>query len=251
MFERPPLPAYAGEPDAESLAAAEVVLARRRLEILDEVAEMALDLARAHHRPALEQLEPSGEAAAMAEGPPAPAGRERDAMAGFISATRIVRLTLMVQARLQHGLNVRRGELSAERKVRIERERLDSTQAWSRKADHLADVVAEVIEVEAGDRPDVDRLADAGRTAVWDRQYDSDFEDAPISSAVAMICESLGIQINWPNWATEDWAIAEAKAKVEGSPFVKPAGNGGAAPPANGSGAYGVAGTGPQATGPP
>jgi hypothetical protein len=236
----PSPPAYEGETDAESLAAAEVVRANKRIAYLDEIAELAMELARAQQRKALAQLE--------AEDPP-PAG-ERDAATGFINAARAVRVTLLLQARLQAGLNVRRLELGQEHKARKFSEGIASAQENSAQADAMADIVADVIETEAGDRADVLRLAQQGREAVWDGWYEAEFDEKPASAVVVQVCKDLGIPVDWSRWEDEDWAIEEAEDGVEGSPFVK-AETGDAAPAANGTGGSGVSGSGPHATGPP
>jgi len=240
----PSPPAYEGEPDAESLAAAEVVRANKRIAYLDEIADLAMELARAQQRKALAQLEAAPEDAG--EGAP----RERDAAAGFLGAARAVRVTLLLQARLQAGLNTRRVELGQEHKARKFSEGIASAQENSAQADAMADIVADVIETEAGDRADVLRLAQQGREAVWDGWYEAEFDEKPVSAVVAQVCKDLGIPVDWSRWEDEDWAIEEAEDGVEGSPFVK-AETGDAAPAANGTGGSGVSGHEPHATGPP
>lgn len=243
-----PPPAFEGEPDAESLAAAEVVRARHRLEMLDEVAELAMELARAQQRKALQQLEPAGEEAARADAP-SPGGRERDAMAGFVNAARAVRVTLLLQAKLEAGLTLRRGELSLERGVRLDAARKAREQAPIVRQAVLTDVVTEVIEREAGDRGDLERLLEDAEEALDQASYGRDFMSRATGAIVAEICKDLGVTIDWSRWADEDWAVQEAETGAEGSPFAKV--DAGDATAMNGSGAYDAPGAAPHATGPP
>jgi hypothetical protein len=211
----PSPPAFEGETDAESLAAAEVARANKRIAYLDEIADLAMELARAQQRKALAQLEAAPEDAG--EGAP----RERDAAAGFLGAARAVRVTLLLQARLQAGLNTRRVELGQEHKARRFAEGIAAAQENSAKGDAVAEIVADVVETEAGDRIDVERLTTRGREAVWDGWDDAGYSEMPVSAVVAQVCKDLGIPVDWSRWEDEDWAIEEAEDEVEGSPFVK------------------------------
>jgi hypothetical protein len=212
-WAEPSPPAFDGERDAESLAAAEVARANNRIAYLDEIAELAMELARAQQKKALAQI----------EAPPEEAGeaRERDAATGFINAARAVRVTLLLQAKLQAGLNVRRVELGEARRARKLSEGIERAQENSAKSDALAEIVADVVETEAGDRPDVERLTERARQAVWDGWYDDDFFAEPVSAVIAQVCKRLDVAVDWARWEDEDWAAEEAEEGVEGSPFVK------------------------------
>jgi hypothetical protein len=235
-------PAYDGEPDPERLAAAEGVRADKRIAYLDEIADLAMELARAQQRKALAQLEAPAEVAGDV--------RERDAAAGFLAAARAVRVTLLLQARLQAGLNVRRIEMVEERRARAETRRRDrEIEALSRHGD-IEEIVVQVIEREAADRPDIDELTESAREAVFDKWSDREIGKIPVSAVVAKVCKDLGIAVDWSHWEGEDWAVEEAGEGVEGSPFLKAAA-GDAPPAANGSGGYEVSGSEPRATGPP
>ena len=238
-------PAYDGEPDPEWLAAQEGARADKRMAMLDEIADMAMTLAQAQHRKALEQLEAGPEIA-----PKAGEARERDAAAGFLAAARAVRVTLLLQARLQAGLNARRIEMVEESRARAEARRKDrETEAMCYHGE-VEEIVVKVIEREAADRPDLDELTDSAQKAVYDSWSDDEVGEVPISAVVAKVCKDLGVEVDWSRWEGEDWAIEEAEEGVAGSPFVKTAADD--TPPAmNGSGAYEVSEFERQATGPP
>jgi hypothetical protein len=239
-----PPPAYEGEPSVESLTAAECARADRRITYLDEIADLAMELARAQQRKALEQLE------ASPEDTPEGAPRERDAAAGFLNAARAVRVTLALQAKLQAGVNARRIELVFEQKLRGEARQKDrELNALARQGD-AEEACAKVIRREARDRGDVEQLVEDAGEAVDRNWSDRDYIDRPIGAIVAEVCETLGVAVDWSRWEGEDWAIEEAETCAEGSPFAKARADE-AAPAVNCAGAYEVSGPGAQATGPP
>ena len=41
-----------------------------------------------------------------------------------------------------------------------------------------------------------------------------------VSETVAQLCEQLELEPDWERWAAKDWAIEEAEAGIEGSPYV-------------------------------
>jgi len=139
-------------------------------------------------------------------------------------------------------------ELGQERKKRKFSEGIASAQENSAKGGAMAEIVADVIETEGGDRADVLNLAQQGREAVWDGWYDADYFDKPASTVVAKVCKDLGVAVDWSRWEGEDWTMEEVGEEIGGSPFVKAAAGDAAA---NGSGAFDVSGSERQATGPP
>ena len=238
-------PAYEGEPDPEHLAAAEGARADKRMVYLDEIADLAMELARAQQRKALAQIEAPPEQAGESG-----AGRERDAAAGFLAAARAVRVTLLLQAKLQAGLNTRRIEMVAERRAWAEARRKDREIEAQSYHSEVEEIVVQVIEREAADRPDLDELTESAREAVWDGWNDRAIGETPVSAVVAKVCTDLGVAVDWSRWEGEDWAVEEAEEGVEGSPFVKAATDDDAAL-VNGAGGRTVSGPEPQATGPP
>jgi len=237
-----PPPAYEGEPSVESLTAAECARADKRIAYLDEIADLVMELARAQQRKALAQLEASPEEAGDV--------RERDAAAGFLNAARAVRVTLALQAKLQAGVNARRIELVHEQKLRGEARRKDREMAALVRQADVEEIVAQVVEREAGDRGDVEALVTDAREAVDENWSERDYADRPIGAVVADICRQLGVAVDWSRWEGEDWAAQEAEEDAEGSPFAK-ANEDEPPPTVNGVGAYEASGPGVQATGPP
>jgi hypothetical protein len=54
-------------------------------------------------------------------------------------------------------------------------------------------------------------------------EYESftDFTDRPVSAFVADICNALGLEFDWDQFAYDPWAMQEAETKPEGSPFAE------------------------------
>jgi hypothetical protein len=48
-----------------------------------------------------------------------------------------------------------------------------------------------------------------------------DFGDRPVSAFVADLCKAMGLEFDWSRFEHDAWAIQEAEAKPEGSPFAE------------------------------
>ena len=216
MSQYLPPPAYQGEPPVESLMAAECGRADKRIVYLDEIADMAMELARAQQRKALAQLEAEPDAV-LVEGAP----RERDAAAAFLNTARAVRVTLALQAKLQTGVNARRIELVYEQQLRGEARRKQSEFDDLVVQGEVEEIVAQVVEREAGDRGDAEDLVEDAREAVDTNWSDRCYRRKPVGAVVADVCRELGLEVDWSRWEDEDWAAREAEDGAEGSPFVK------------------------------
>jgi hypothetical protein len=84
----------------------------------------------------------------------------------------------------------------------------------------VADILrAEPPEREAAERDD-DRLLDD----LWDRadEFDDlDFKTRPIGEIAAMICADLRVVVDWKRWGAADWAAAEIRERNRRSPFFR------------------------------
>jgi hypothetical protein len=180
----------------------------RRLEMLGELAELGLEVARAVERQATDPSAPQSGDVALA----------------YARVSRAVRLTLMLQARLIDDMKAPKtapktvpgptadeAEVTAEphrlgpadqRKARIERivERLAESEHPD-DDDHVADLVT-----EAGERLD-------------DEDLFGDLLDIPISEAVARLCKDLGLEPDWSELAQELWAVKEVESGHVGRPL--------------------------------
>jgi hypothetical protein len=49
----------------------------------------------------------------------------------------------------------------------------------------------------------------------------TDFTDRPVSAFVADICNAMGLEFDWSQFAYDPWAVQEAETQAEGSPFAE------------------------------
>jgi hypothetical protein len=218
-----------GQDRAESCARCSRVTDRteRHLRMLEELAEIGMDLARAVRRQALEQAadEPAG-AADRAD----PIERIGGGDLGLIFSriARAVRQTVALEARIEEERRAREQRAEAEQAQRaavIEQDRKRRRKTQVKRA------VEQVIEAEA-DGGEVEDLLAYLDERLEDDDVDADLAERPIGESVARICRDLGIPLDWSRWEDEAWAheergtieegraIAEAGTKPPGSPFA-------------------------------
>jgi hypothetical protein len=200
----PALAEAAGEPRA-------VIV--RQLQVLGELAELGLDIARAIARQAASQA--PGEA--PAETPPettrAPQVVKGDISLAYARVARAVRLTLALQSRLLQDLQA--WDEVATRHLQGGR----SNAARERKA-RVRRILHRVIDAEVGDAADGDRLAGEVRERLEHDDIYGDVLARPVGELVAMICRDLGLSPDWIGLAEEAWAQDEIAGGQAGSPFI-------------------------------
>jgi hypothetical protein len=157
--------------------------AERRLRILQELAEIGMDLARAVRTRALAAKDP---AAAV------------DLGLSFSRIARAVRQTLALEARLAEERDAR------DRRTQAEHARRRGLQ---RKA-VVRHAVEQAIGAETDGTDREDLLDDLHERFEYEDELR--FADRPISEHVARICRDLGVTPDRSLWAGEDWAIEEA-----------------------------------------
>ena len=84
----------------------------------------------------------------------------------------------------------------------------------------VADIVrADVLEREGVERED-DRLFDDlyERAGEFD---DLDFATRPVGEIAGMICDDLQVMVDWKHWRASDWAAAELREHDPRSPFFR------------------------------
>ncbi|MDR3510268.1 MAG: hypothetical protein P4L73_01420 [Caulobacteraceae bacterium] len=169
--------------------------AGRRLERLDELAEIGMALART--------LLPEAGAAgpAVVRGDPAMA---------FSRIARAVRLTLALEARFDEQWRAGEAEAAKAR----------ATKQFIRgliQRDKVGAITREVIETERrerGEAIDAERLLADLDERLEDPSELKAFADRPVSEMVAQICRDLGVAFDAEAWTDEDWAQAEARAEA-------------------------------------
>ena len=206
--------------------------AARRLRMLQELAEIGMDLARGVRRQALEQPAPEPDAV------------EPDAADLGLTFSRIakaVRQTIALEARLEQDCQDRDQQAEADRTAR---------RARARKAE-IRRIVEQAIEADAHE-DDVEHFLGELDERLQDDEDDADFADRPIGELVARICRHLGVTPDWSLWEDEDWANEEAGAP--GSPYVvadDDAPPQGSDPPSPDDGPWPDPASGPAIAGPP
>ena len=163
----------------------------RQMLMLQELAELGMDLARTVRARAVEQ------------GPSLEAGPDLGLM--FSRIARAVRQTLALEAKLYQDRQARHDKARAERAV-------ETRLRGIRRKAKAVEIVERVVERE----PDAERLLDALDERLEDED-DTDFADRPLGELVARICRDLGVAPDWDLWADEDWAI-EARGEPPAPP---------------------------------
>jgi hypothetical protein len=187
--------------DPEGRAAARTA---RQLAMLQELAEIGMQMARAVRDEALARAEDAD----AAPKPPSPFGGG-DLGLVYARIARAVRQTLALETRVADGIE-KAGIEQARNRVAAVRTALDERQHAVR------DYVADAIEAEAAERGtpdrDVERLLDDLDERLDDGDYDDALADGPIGDLVARICADLGVTPDWSLWEDQDWAIEYEKS---------------------------------------
>ena len=130
----------------------------------------------------------------------------------FSRLSRAVRLTL--ESRLSEADKPAAPAVSADVGAKISISRINK----------VAYAVEDLIQNtdEEFDRCEIESLLDDMNERLPEIEADDGFERAPISAVVGRICADLGLTPDWTLWACEDWAKAEARDGVAGSPYGRP-----------------------------
>ncbi len=208
-------------------------VARRHLQVLAELTEIGMDLARALRRQVLAQgqLLDVADQAGVTEvvGGEITLVIKGDAGLAFSRIARAVRLTLALEARIDQGLQVDQAAMAVRQaREAAEAERISEAVRLADREAVVRRVVEDAIEAECED--DEDRIEDLTEALRERLEEDEDYEDyaeRPIGETIARVCRDLGLSPDWDRWSGEDWAIEEAREAPKGSPYgarpVKPA----------------------------
>ncbi len=177
---------------------------RQQMQMLQELAQMGMDLARLVHREAMERAESAPEPAAELRPEPA---RSRAADLGLVHA-RIawsVQRTMALQARLiqDHQAGSRRtGADQAAQVLADVRAQSAARRAAIRRKHELRDIIESVIEAQAAEDDAETLLAGLDERLDHD-EYEVDFGMRPIGEQVSGICRDLGVTLESSLWADE------------------------------------------------
>jgi hypothetical protein len=199
--------------DPEDRAAASVCAAQaraaRQLAMLQELAEIGLQMARAVRDEALACVD------AAEDDAPRPPSRFGNGDLGLVYSriARAVRQTLALETRVADDSE----------RSRVEREqRRVAALRWAseERQREIRDYVAEAIEAEAVEKQsserEVERLLNDLDERIEAGDYDDRLDDAPVGELVERICADLGVIPDWNLWDDHDWAIEHLRARDPG-----------------------------------
>ncbi|HEY2051992.1 MAG TPA: hypothetical protein VGH03_21840 [Caulobacteraceae bacterium] len=184
-----------------------ILRAERRLQILEELTDIAMNLARALERQALaaadrtQSSEPD-----CAQAPIAPAFDPSVALARI---SRAVRLTLALEARTDEQLRALRAgvaaEVEARRVVARNRAREEARARRDNHRDEVERLVWEAAEREAEDEAALDSVLEALEERLTDDEAYWDLDQMPVREAVQRLCADLELTPDWSLWEGEGW----------------------------------------------
>ena len=182
----------------------------RQLAMLQELAEIGMDLARAVRREAL--AEPK-------DGDQAPARSAADYDLALSRIARAVRQTLALETRL--AADHQADQEAGRHIVRESARRLQTQLHRAQRRAQVREIAAEAIDAGIADDCRLEVLAEMDeRLERYDDETRDDLERKPIGALVAEICRALGVDVDWSLWEHEEWACLEAVTKAPGSPYV-------------------------------
>lgn len=208
------------EQDAELATHPAVLRAERRLRLLEELADIGMDLVRA--------LRPDAEAAAgdaaretaRTESHPA---KRRDPVDLYANVSRAVRLTLALEARTDAALTELKADLSQTR------QREQRVAAWSADAavdergasrrDQVRRCLRTAAETEAESPEQLDDFFLAIEQRLAEDPAYADLDDRPLREIVERLCFDLHIYPNWTRWTGAGWTAHGPQARPRYSRF--------------------------------
>ncbi|HEY1929045.1 MAG TPA: hypothetical protein VGG92_16390 [Caulobacteraceae bacterium] len=206
-----------------------VLRAEQRLRLLEELAQMEMDLARALQRRAIAAANPtppaeSDAAAASAPGP-VPETAE-DLSAAFARIARSLRLTLALQARAEEQLRaLLAGEAAKVEVRRAEASRRAASEARARSDYHRTEVeclVLEAAEREVEDEEALDSVLEALEERLDDDEAYWDLDDMSVREAVERLCADLELSPDWSRWQGAGWTPKPPFSRSRFSVWARP-----------------------------
>jgi hypothetical protein len=209
-----------------------ILRAEWRLRMIEELAEIGMDLARDLHRQALAAADPAEPAAADTAETPTTSSARRAAIPGdepaaaFARLSRAVRLSLALHARTDEALRALRAGVVAEREARrVEARNRAADDAEARRRSHGEKI--ERLVIEAAEREIEDEEALGGVLEALDERLDQDeaYQDLdrlPLRETVERLCADLQLTPDWSRWEGEGWTPEEPFYRPRASIWVRP-----------------------------
>jgi hypothetical protein len=187
-----------------------ILRAERRLAMLEELAQIGMDLARALGRQALAGAEPTApDAEASTDGSATPITPAADPSVAFARISRAIRLTLALEARTDEQLRALRAGVAAEteaRRVAVRKRAADEAAARSQaRRDAVEHLVTEAAEREVEDLGALNDVLEALEERLRDDEAYFDLDQAPLRETVERLCADLELTPDWSQWEGEGW----------------------------------------------
>jgi hypothetical protein len=182
-------------------------MTERQLWMLGRLAELGLNIVEAIERQATRP--PPSDAA----DPQSAAVFHGDLALAYARASRAVRMSIALQARLmgerreQAAAEATQSRVAAVRDRPARRARIDRIVERLAQAEHDDDEAVEQCRAEAAERLD-------------DIDVFGDVLERPVSETIEMICRELGLSPDWPTLAQEAWARQEIDSGAVGAPLA-------------------------------
>jgi hypothetical protein len=196
--------------------AAVAAQAMRHVRMLQELAEIAMTMARAVGRQGAAAPEAASEPAAESAGTANPG-------VVLTRLARCVRQTVALEARLTADYRAWVAKSAAERAAALAERAERAAAAEARRRERKKTQVERAAKtiIQGATRPvDYHDVLREVKEWLWDSDDDADFADRPIGEIIARICEDLYIPFDLGHWENEIWAQEEMRTKPPGSPFA-------------------------------
>jgi len=202
----PPQPAAPTGAPAPDWARA---LLERQLWVLGQLAEGGLEIARAIER----------QATGAGSDDAAPHTVDAHVPMAYARVARAVRMTILLQSKLitdLQALEAKTAEAAYSAKCR---RALDRPHILREQKARIGRIVGRIAWADGREHAEIERLA---RHAAEMLDHDDHFGDIltrPVSELIALICQDLGLEPDWPQLAEEAWAMAEIAGGKVGGPL--------------------------------
>ncbi|MGH7023945.1 MAG: hypothetical protein ACREEB_10190 [Caulobacteraceae bacterium] len=210
MFDSAPTPQ--DPPLNDETLEASVARAERRLRLLEELAEIGMELARA--------LRPG--AAVDAPADDKTHGKARDPADAFAPLSRAIRLTLALEARTDEALR----DLKAGVVVKREAERVQADKRLGEAAqaheERVHELVMTVADAECGTVEEYENLYQALSERLDEDEAYVGYRERPLRETIERLCKDLTLTPDWSRWDGEGWIQDKPPARPRYSLFNAP-----------------------------
>jgi hypothetical protein len=135
-------------------------------------------------------------------------------------ASRAVRLTLMLQARLMKDLEAWDRQAAQGTARAVSEGRFAREERAEQQRGQVERVIERVADQQRGDAWEIERLVAEASERLDREDVYGDILSKPVSEWVDLICRDLGLDPDWPRLSQEAWAVEEINGAVPGWPLA-------------------------------